>query len=73
LLVVEVLSPTGVVGADCLQVPVGHGADPYLFPRRRDDQQLATLALIGCKAVSGLVQVDEPLPGASPDPSRISW
>jgi hypothetical protein len=55
LLVVEVLSPTGVVGADCLQVPVGRWADPNLFPRRRDDQQLATLALFWGEAVSGFV------------------
>jgi hypothetical protein len=72
LLVVEILPPPGIVGADRLQVAVRCGADPYLFPCRRDDQQLATLHLIRTEAISRLVQIDEPLPGTPPRPTRIS-
>jgi len=73
LLVVEVLPPTGVVGADCLQVSVGSGADPDLLPSRWDDEQLAALDVLCGKAVPGLVEIDESLPGAPPCPPRISW
>jgi hypothetical protein len=72
LFVVEVLPPAGVVDTDRLQVPVGYGADPHLFPRRRNDQELATLTLFSGEAVPGVVQVDESLPGAPPGPSWIS-
>jgi hypothetical protein len=52
LFVVEVLPPAGVIGADRLQVTVGNRADPDLFPGRRDNQQLATLALFRAQAIS---------------------
>jgi hypothetical protein len=73
LLVLEVLAPTGIIGTDRLDVPSGRRADPYLFPGRRDHQELATLDLFRGEAISGFVQVDEPLPGAPPGPARIAW
>ena len=73
LLVVEILPPAGVVCADCLQVPIGYRTDPHLLPCRRNDQELATLNLFRGEAAPGIVQVDEPLPGAPPSPSWISW
>jgi hypothetical protein len=73
LLVVDVLPPAGVVDADRLEVPIGYRADPHLLPRRRNNQELATPTLFRGEAVPGLVQVDEPLPGAPPGPSGISW
>jgi len=73
LLVVEVLAPAGLVGTDRLDVPSGCRANPHLFPGRRDHEELATLDLFGGEATSRLVQVDEPLPGAPPDPARIAW
>ena len=39
-----------------LQVAVRCWADPYLFPCRRNDQQLATLYLILTEAISGLLR-----------------
>jgi hypothetical protein len=39
-LVVQVLPPPGVVGADGLQVTVWPRADPHVLPRRRDHQRL---------------------------------
>jgi hypothetical protein len=73
LLVVEVLAPAGIVGTDRLDVPGGYRANPYLFPGRRDHQELATLDLFGGQATPGFVQVDEPLPGAPSGPARVSW
>jgi hypothetical protein len=55
LLVVEVLSPAGVVDAHRLQMSIGYRADPHLFPRRRNDQEFATLTLFRREAVPGLV------------------
>jgi hypothetical protein len=52
---------------------VRYRADPYLFPGRWDDQQLATLNLVRREAVAGLVEIDESLPGTPPGPSRVSW
>jgi hypothetical protein len=72
LLVIEVLPPTGVIGADRLQVSIGNRADPYLLPSRRDDQQLAALDLFCGEPVPGLIEIDEPLPGATTRPTGIS-
>jgi hypothetical protein len=72
LLVIEVLPPTGVIGADRLEVSIWNRANPYLLPSRRDDQQLATLGLFRGEPVPGLVEIDESLPGATPRPARIS-
>jgi hypothetical protein len=72
LFVIEVLPPACVVGADCLQVSVGYGADPHLFPSGRDDEELAALDLFGLQAVPGFIEIDESLPGAPPCPSRVS-
>jgi hypothetical protein len=71
LLVIDVLAAAGVVGADCLQMSVGSGTDPDLFPSRRDDEQLATLDVLCGKAVSGLVEINESLPGPAPRPSHV--
>src|SRR5688500_7716415 len=38
LRVVQVLLSPGYVVSDCLDVPVGVGADPYVVPGRRDCQ-----------------------------------
>jgi len=73
LLVIEVLSPTGIIGADRLEVSSRNRADPDLFPGRWDGQQFATLDLFCCETASGLVEIDESLSGATPCPSRISW
>ena len=72
LLVIEVLPPASVVGANRLEVSVGHGADPHLLPSGRNDQQLAALNLFGVEAVAGLIQIEKSFPGAPPGPSRIS-
>ena len=48
-LVVEVL-PTGIVGANGLDVPVAVGADPDVLPRGRDDERLGPLAVLGVMA-----------------------
>jgi hypothetical protein len=72
LFVIEVLPPACVVGADRLQVSVGYGTDPHLFPSWRDDEELAALDLFSLQALPGLVEIDESLPGAPPCPSRVS-
>jgi hypothetical protein len=72
LFVIEVLPTACVVSADRLQVSVGGGADPHLFPSGRDDKELAALDLFGLQAIPGLVEIDESLPGAPPGPSRVS-
>jgi hypothetical protein len=72
LFVIEVLPPTRVVGAHCLQVSVGYWADPHLLPGGWDDEELAALDLLGVQAIPGLVQIDESFPGAPPGPSWIS-
>jgi hypothetical protein len=73
LLVIQILSAARVVDADGLQMSIGYWANPYLLPGGWDDEELAALDLFGVKAVPGLVQIDESLPGAPPGPSRISW
>jgi hypothetical protein len=72
LFVIEVLTAASVVGADSLQVSVGYGADPHLFPSGRDDEELAALDLFGLQPLPGLVEIDESLPRAPPGPSWIS-
>ena len=71
LRVVEVLAAPGVVGADGLQVAVGVGRDPHVLPRRRDDEVLAALHLLGVEAVAVLVEVDEALAGPAAGPAGL--
>ena len=72
LLVIDVLPPAGVIGAYCLQMPVGHRADPDLLPSRRDDQQPTALGILGWQPLPVLVQEDEASAGPTPRPAGLA-
>jgi hypothetical protein len=72
LLVVEVLPPTGIVGANRLYMPSRYGANPDFLPGRRYDEQLATLTFFRGEAAASLIEVNESLASAPPRPSWIA-
>ena len=62
-LVIEILAPTGGIGADHLDVSVCDRTDPHFLPRRRNDEVLDSLQrdLVGQHLAVGAV-VAETLP-----------
>jgi hypothetical protein len=68
--VVEVLPPAGRVDADRLDVPEGVGADPHVFPGRRNDQLAnAREDLLVLDPIPLLVEVFEAAPAGPADNS----
>jgi hypothetical protein len=74
LLVIQVLTSAGHIGPYRLDVPVGMWADPYLLPRRRDDEILDALQCfaIGDRASVGLL-IGEPTSAAYPPQARAGY
>src|SRR5439155_20826423 len=60
LRVVEVLTPSSVVGSGRLQMTPIVGADPYLGPCRRDREGSQSLQALIADRRAALVEVDEP-------------
>src|SRR5206468_11192386 len=66
LLVVEVLSPAGVVGSGRLEVAFLVRADPYLPPGRGDGERSDPAQPPVADATAMLIEVDESAPPAPP-------